>query len=387
VNDNVAAAVAGCARAAFGDVRVTGTQLLRDHPGWLVARVSLQTGAGPQTVIAKTAMPRERAALEVLSGAGAMAVPRLLAASDDPPLVLMADAGDGPSVATRLMGPDPGAAADAVARWAAALGRVQVAGLQLGSAFRQRLAELSSAQDAADPDPAGARNPFSRDRAVAWKTAVTCPASAAVIGETIRGLRDGLAPLGVTAGPQEAAALRALAARLSPGPGAGALTPGDGCPDNNVDGPGGLVLVDLESAGVRHVAWDAAYLTVPWPTCWCSWHLPAGVQAAALARWRAIVVPRLAPSAAAGLDAAIADATVAWALITAAWFLGAAHRDEPLGRGGSMRPGARELVRHRLGVAAAAAPDTGLGRLAGRAQAATRAAWGERPLLLAPAWR
>ena len=24
----------------------------------------------------------------------------------------------------------------------------------------------------------------------------------------------------------------------------------------------------------RHVAWDLAYLRVPWPTCWCSWRLP-----------------------------------------------------------------------------------------------------------------
>lgn len=23
------------------------------------------------------------------------------------------------------------------------------------------------------------------------------------------------------------------------------------------------------------VAWDLAYLTVPWPTCWCSWQLPS----------------------------------------------------------------------------------------------------------------
>jgi hypothetical protein len=387
MDENLAEAVAACAQTVFGDVRIAGTQLLRGQPGLLVARLSLQTDAGPQSVIAKLARPRERAALEVLASSGVAAVPRLLAACDDPPLVLMADAGDGASVSSHLMGSDPDAAAGAVSRWAAALAQVQVAGLQLGAAFRQRLQALSTGQETDDPDPDGARNPFTRDRAVGWKVAVTRPASDEVIIETIRGLRDGLTPLGVRVGPEEAAALRALAARLSPGSGQGALVPGDGCPDNNVDAPGGLVLVDLESADVRHVAWDASYLTVPWPTCWCSWRMPAGVQAAALARWREVLAPRLAPRVAATLDAAISDATIAWALITAAWFLGSAHRGEPLGRGGAMRPGPRELIQHRLGVAAAAAPGTELGRLAARAHDATRSAWGERPLLLAPAWR
>lgn len=147
-----------------------------------------------------------------------------------------------------------------------------------------------------------------------------------------------------------------LRADPADGHGPGALTPGDACPDNNAETPGGLVLLDFETAGFRHIAWDAAYLTVPWPTCWCSWRLPAAVQAAALARWRATVEPALGPAVAAALDDAIRDATVGWALITAAWFLRAAHRNQPLGPGGRLRPGSRELVQHRLGVAAAADP-------------------------------
>jgi hypothetical protein len=386
VDAKLTRAAAACARSAFGDVRITRTYALRDQPGLMVARLDLQTAAGPQSVIVKLARPRERAALEVLTSAGVAAVPRLLAATGDPPLVLMADAGTSPSLADRLLGADPEAAAAAVSRWAVALARVQAAGLKLGPAFRDRLTALAAGAEPATPDPDSYRNRFARDRGVGWKVAVTRPGSAAVITETIRGLRAGLAPLGVTCGPQEAAELHALAARLGPAAGPGALTPGDGCPDNNVDAPGGLVLVDLESAGVRHLAWDAAYLSVPWPTCWCSWRLPAAVQAAALDRWRAILAPRLAPAAAARLDDAVADATIGWALITSAWFLGAAHRDEPLGPGGSLRPGPRELIQHRLGVAAETGAGTVLGRLASRAQAATRRAWGDRPLVLAPAW-
>ena len=69
--------------------------------------------------------------------------------------------------------------------------------------------------------------------------------------------------------------------------GAAALTPADACPDNNVAVGGRLVLLDFEGAQWRHVAWDVAYLRVPWPTCWCSWRLPDDVADAALERYRA----------------------------------------------------------------------------------------------------
>ncbi len=82
---------------------------------------------------------------------------------------------------------------------------------------------------------------------------------------------------------------------LTPLDGPGALTPGDACPDNNIETPDGLVLIDFEVADFRHVAWDAAYLTEPWPTCWCSWRLPSEVTDEAVARWRATIEPALAP--------------------------------------------------------------------------------------------
>ena len=56
-----------------------------------------------------------------------------------------------------------------------------------------------------------------------------------------------------------------------------ALTPGDTCPDNNVLTEAGVVLFDFEAAAIRHLAWDAAYLRVPWPSCWCAWRLPEDV--------------------------------------------------------------------------------------------------------------
>lgn len=44
----------------------------------------------------------------------------------------------------------------------------------------------------------------------------------------------------------------------------GGLVPGDTCPSNAIETDDGLVLLDFEGAEYRHVAWEAAYLTVPW---------------------------------------------------------------------------------------------------------------------------
>jgi hypothetical protein len=390
VDTELTQAALDCARTAFGGASIVATTTLRDSPGWSVERLALVTGTGARTVIAKTARARERAALEVLTDANVPAVPRLLAACDGPSLVLIEDAGTGASVADHLMGDDPDEATAAVQRWAEAVARVQAATLGMGMDFRSRLAALTAT---AQPDRGTDvyRDRLGPQRAVGWKVAVTQPASDMVIIDAFDGLRDGLAPLGETADPDALAELRAIAGRLSADSadvrGPGALTPCDGCPDNNVETPGGLVLIDFESADFRHVAWDAAYLTVPWPTCWCSWRMPNAVERSALARWRTTIEPELAPAVAATLGDAIRDATVGWALITAGWFLSAAHRDQPLGPGGSMRPGPRMLVQHRLGVAAAADPYGVLGGLAASALSATRAAWGDCPLLLSPAWR
>ena len=37
---------------------------------------------------------------------------------------------------------------------------------------------------------------------------------------------------------------------------------------------------------MRHPAWDAAYLAVPWPTCWCSWRIPEASAERALDAYR-----------------------------------------------------------------------------------------------------
>ena len=51
---------------------------------------------------------------------------------------------------------------------------------------------------------------------------------------------------------------------------ASSLSAAEICPDNNLVGDAGLVLLDFEFALWRPIAWGRPYLSVPWPTCWCA---------------------------------------------------------------------------------------------------------------------
>jgi hypothetical protein len=95
------------------------------------------------------------------------------------------------------------------------------------------------------------------------------------------------------------------------------------CPDNNLVGGSGVRLLDFEFAVWRHVAWDAAYLTVPWPTCWCAWSLDATVARAALDRWRAGVAVAWPDASGPGLDHDLALAQEGWAWLAGSWSVAA----------------------------------------------------------------
>ena len=157
-----------------------------------------------------------------------------------------------------------------------------------------------------------------------------------------------------------------------------ALTPGDACPDNNVRTPGGYVLIDFEWAEFRPVAWDAAYLRVPWPTCWCSWALPGEAVERALDRWRTAIGP-LPPD----FDTELDRATLAWAFLSTALFLPRilAGSDHVQNAAGPLR---RAFLHHRLSTAPGDGP---LADLAAETAAALARTHGIHPLALAPAFR
>ncbi len=301
---------------------------------------------------------RESAALSVMPAVAP--TPRLVAAGAAPPLVVMSDAGRGASVADALLGPDPAVAADAVVAWARAIGTLHRATAGLRDAFREALAGRAT------------------DRPVAESTLPKDLDDAALA--LARHARE----LGVDVPPRAADELRGLGERLS-GSGLAALTPADACPDNNVRTDGGLVLIDFEGAQWRHVAWDIAYLVVPWPSCWCAWRIPAEVADRAIDAYRERLGSPYLDGPAFRDD--LAAAVVGWAFLSAAWFLPRALGDDPPhARPGCPAPARRSLILHRLGQARGSAGLPALAEFADRLRGALTARWGEVPLASAPAF-
>jgi aminoglycoside phosphotransferase (APT) family kinase protein len=315
--------------------------------------------AGNATAIVKRftgdagGFPREAAALGVLPESAP--VPRLLEVIESPPTVVMSDEGSGPSVAGLLLGSSSAAAVEGLMSWAVAIARLHDVSVDLGEAFR----------DALSPRPVSA--------------------VADDLAETISSLAAYAADLGVAAPDGAWDELRELCDRLEGGP--AVLSPGDTCPDNNVDTPRGRVLIDFENAQWRHPAWDVAYLVVPWPTCWCSWRLPDGVAEQAIRHYREVCALPWARSAAFRADVEVA--AVVWALMTSAMFLERALGDDPPPADpAKVMPPRRALILDRLGVAARNRPRemVGLSVFAAGLRAALVRRWGEVALPYAPAF-
>jgi hypothetical protein len=355
--------VAAAQRLGVDELRVVGEPLAGSARAVVVRTVALG-GDADQSVVVKAfdvdetdeGWGRESAALSVLNGR-MLPAPHLLASVAEPPLIATADLGYGHSLADRLRGNDPAAATIAVQSWATSLGRLHGGTTEAGPAFAAKLTPRIAADS-----------------------------TMAMVEDGISWLDRSLPRVGLTLSEDAVEALRALAMSVG---GPVALSPADTCPDNNVETPDGLVLVDFESATMRPVAWDLAYLVVPWPSCWCAWRLPAAVAADALAAWCA--ASKLSMST---VD--IARAVVVWALITTGWFMGGALNGVPgMGPGDRAGPPRRAVLLHRLGmltgqVQTPLAPvadlvDPALRNLAGQLRGTLVHDWGERALPLPPA--
>jgi hypothetical protein len=208
----------------------------------------------------------------------------------------------------------------------------------------------------------------------------------AVLADAAGVLESACASLGVAASPTAFDSLRGLVDRL-PDTDHAALSPSDACPDNNVGTSAGLVLVDFEGAEFRHVAWDVAYLTVPWPSCWCSWRLPDHVAAGALAHYRDVLGEALPYVTGRDFERDVDTAAAGWSFISTAWFLRSALDDDPPPMDPrQIRPTRRAMIAHRL-ARAATSEFPALSELARGLRAALVQRWGEVPLALAPAFR
>ena len=302
---------------------------------------------------------REAAALEVLARAGRP--PRLLAEGAAPPVLITEDLGDGASLADALLGDGPRMAERALRRWAETLATLHAATrgarAEFGAALARREGDLPVAESSVTVD----------------------------LDDAARVLDRECGSLGVRLPSGALDELRALAKRLG-GDGLAALTPADACPDNNVVTDNGLVLVDYEGAQWRHIAWDVAYLQVPWPSCWCCWRLPDDVAARAVAAYRAAAAPAFPEVDQPGFGHDVEAAVVGWALVSTTWFIDNALGSDPPLNPDRPTPTRRAMILHRLDRAGASAELPVLAELAALLAAELRNRWGDVPLAFAPAF-
>jgi aminoglycoside/choline kinase family phosphotransferase len=235
---------------------------------------------------------REAAALAALTTVPGAPAPRLLAECGDPRVVVLSDLGDAPHLASHLLGSDAHAAAASLADWAEGLARLHVAGRGLRDAFVDGVRARAGDAVVVDYLPAHLAG-----AARAW------PGLARALGVEV---------------PDDAwEVLREVPSRFRVD--AASLSAADMCPDNNLLDDAGVRLLDFEFAIWRPVAWDVAYLHVPWPTCWCAWSLDASAAEAALDRWRGVAATAWPGVATPAFDVDLALAREAWAWLAGSW--------------------------------------------------------------------
>ncbi|HET7012583.1 MAG TPA: hypothetical protein VFI65_01650 [Streptosporangiaceae bacterium] len=261
----------------------------------------------------------EAAGLEFTSGTGV--APELLAADPAERLIVMADlAGDSPSLADLLLGSSPGPARDGLLSWARACGQLAVRTAGKEREFAVLLAKY------------GASLPGIGDwlpRRIGEIPGLLTSLSFAVPGR----LDDDLAEVTefVTAKAFEV------------------FSPGDICPDNNLITADGLRFIDFENAGFHSVFLDAAYLRMPFSTCWCVFALPGGLAGEAEAAYRELVSAvfgELADDAV--WSRGLRLATTAWTLHAMTYLLDrGVEADASLNPDASLAPTKRQLLRYR----------------------------------------
>lgn len=323
---------------------------------------------------------RERAGLSLVAEHDLPGAVRLLGWSEDRALLVLEDLGEGPSVADLLLADDSVAAERALVDWAVTVGRLQASSAGLVGEFHARL----NAPVRLEAGSSGmADGPAARDLLAGW------------LAETADMLQELLGPLDVRPGAAASRELRALTPTLgAPGAAQQGLVPGDTCPDNALYVDGELKLLDFEAATYRHVAWEAAYLIVPWPTCWCSWALPEEVAQRALSAWRQTVAPIIPEVTTERFQDDLAQAVIGWSFLTLTFLLPRALADpdpnaSALPADSRPRPGLRPLVLYRLGVLCAYITSVlpALRELACQIHEACITRWGQQNLELAPAFR
>ncbi len=295
--------------------------------GTVVVKTYPRDGDGP------TSFAIEAAGLTVSAGTGL--APRLLAASSEDLTVVMSDLGSGPSMADVLLGADAAGARRMLLDWARACGELSAAASPRAAEFET----LKSRYLAGRPELG--RMPRMRRVMIEAGDRLARLASDQASGMAGLVIRPGLS------------AELTLLADATFGHQFPVFSPGDICPDNNLITAAGIRFLDFESAAVYSPFLDAAYLRMPFSTCWCVFRLPADLAALAESVYRDEVTRvhrELADDAI--WQPGVRRAIAAWTLWTMAWLLPrAVTGDEPMAPG-YVSPGRRQLMRHRWHVLA-----------------------------------
>lgn len=244
----------------------------------------VRTAGHPECVIVKEAgddqawrfIRRDGASLR--AAAAADVVPNVLALDEQHRVLVMEDLGTHPSVADALLADDPAAASRAVVGLGRALGRLHAA---------------TAGHDDGDSELLIARDVRKHgDELVSAARAMGIDVGSDVLADIDEVQRS----------IDEAGARRVL-------------LHGDPCPDNNVvHDDGSVALFDFEYAGSGHRGLDAAYLHLPFPSCWCANAIPDDVLADADAAY----VDAAGIEPADHLDDVVIGA-VAWCVASISW--------------------------------------------------------------------
>jgi hypothetical protein len=276
----------------------------------------------PENAEGRSNFAAEAAGLQLASGTGL--APSFLGADRDVLAVVMSDLGAGRSMADVLLGASAPAAESVVRSWATACGGLSAAAGRRQPEFEALRADyLGANADASYMSGLGGR----------------ILAAAAAPGQ-----------VGVTPPAGLGAELAEVAAVVDREP---VFSPGDICPDNNMLTAAGIRFLDFESAGFHSAFLDAAYIRMPFSTCWCVFRLPAGLTEAAEAAYRSAVCavrPELADDAI--WQCGVRRGVAAWTLSSMSWLLRSAiEGDEPTDPGAES-PRTRQLLRYRWKILA-----------------------------------
>lgn len=267
----------------------------------------------PASASGSESFAAERAGLTFIAGTGAG--PDLIASDATHRVIVMSDLGTAPSLADLLLGASAEQAATALLDWALACGRLAVR-----TAGRQRdFAGLLQADD----------KQHWLERRIWEIPGLLSDFSIEAPG----GLGDDLSLVASLLAPSEF----------------DVFSPGDICPDNNLVTAAGVKFIDFENAEFHSVFLDAAYLRMPFSTCWCVFRLPDELAQSAQTHYRDVVsgiIPELAADDI--WQPGVRRAMAAWTLHALTYLLDVSlAADESMNDVATHAPTRRQLLRYR----------------------------------------